>query len=105
MELEATTGAQPPAAVFDINKNGTFDVNDYVAFTTSSGTTADVPPSGRQNPGVGIVPMPAILSRAAGEREYKYMSGSSGTIDVVAENPGERTDFARDSWQQHGVLE
>jgi len=49
--------------------------------------------------------MPAILSRAGGEKEFKYMSGSSGTVDVVAENPGAQADFLRESWQQHGVLE
>jgi len=104
MELDAESGGRPSYALFDVNKNGVFDVNDYVAAAPSGGS-GKVPPSGRKNPGVGIVPMPAILSRAGGEKEFKYMSGSSGTIDVVAENPGERTDFARETWQQHGVLE
>ena len=103
MELDAASGGHPKYAVFDINKNGVFDLGDFVAVTSQSGST--VAPSGRRNPAVGIVPMPAILSRAGGEKEFKYMSGSSGTVDVVAENPGAQADFLRESWQQHGVLE
>jgi hypothetical protein len=44
--------------------------------------------------------MPAILSRPGGTKEYKYMAGSTGGVDVVVENPGDRSDFARQSWQQ-----
>ena len=105
MELDAATGGQPAFAIFDINTNGVFGgLGDFVSVPQSAGG-GTAAPSGRKNPGIGIVPMPAILSRAGGEKEFKYMSGSSGTIDVVAENPGERTDFARETWQQHGVLE
>jgi type IV pilus assembly protein PilY1 len=105
MDLIAATGSQPSYAVFDISKNGVFNLGeDYVNVPSGAGG-GTAAPSGRKKPGIGIVPMPAILSRAGGDREFKYMAGSSGSIDVVVENPGAHDDFARESWQQHGVLE
>jgi len=41
--------------------------------------------------------MPAILARESGGKEFKYMSGSSGNIEMVRENPG-----AGDSGGSHG---
>jgi type IV pilus assembly protein PilY1 len=103
MELDVANGGRPSFAIFDVNRDGVFNVEDYVlAADAGDGKPGDVPPTGRKS-AVGIVPTPAILSRAGGDKEYKYLPGSSGAIDDggIVENPGERTDFARQTWQQH----
>ncbi len=99
MELDAASGARLTLSVFDVNRDGVFTSADYVDADGSSGNTfTPAPPSGVKSK-EGIVPMPAILSREGGGKEYKYLAGSTGNIEVVTENPG-LGDFGRQSWQQ-----
>jgi type IV pilus assembly protein PilY1 len=100
MELDAATGARLPYSPFDVNNDGIFDLNDYinVGDITGDGTEDVVPPSGRKST-VGIIPMPAVISREGGRKEHKYESGSTGQIEMILENPGPG-DFGRQSWRQ-----
>jgi type IV pilus assembly protein PilY1 len=100
MELDAGTGARLPYSPFDVNNDGVFDLNDYinVGDITDDGTEDVVPPSGRKST-VGIIPMPAVISREGGRKEHKYESGSTGQIEMILENPGPG-DFGRQSWRQ-----
>jgi type IV pilus assembly protein PilY1 len=99
MELDAASGGRLEGEIFDVNGDGVFTMADVVDYLGTSGDKSDdVLPSGRRSK-EGIIPMPAILARQAGGKEFKYLSGSTGNIEVVSENPG-LGDFGRQSWQQ-----
>jgi type IV pilus assembly protein PilY1 len=100
MELDAATGARLAYSPFDVNNDGTFSTFDYIATTSPiTGKEITAPPSGRRST-VGIVPSPAILARQGGEREYKYLSGSTGNLEVVVEKSGAEEDVGRVWWNQ-----
>jgi type IV pilus assembly protein PilY1 len=103
MELEYATGARPDESPYDVNGDGVFSVDDYVDPDGTSGAMGDVTTSGRKSK-VGIIPTPAILARpggdgGGGQLEHKYLSGSSGQVEKVNENPG-AGEFGRQSWRQ-----
>jgi len=91
MELNAFNGARLERSVFDLNEDGAFDEGDYV--TLPSGEI--VPVSGKKST-VGIIKTPTIIS--AGEREFKYTSGSTGAIERTIERGAD--GFGRQSWRQ-----
>lgn len=95
MELNALNGARLNYNVFDINNDGQFNSGDSTNIGTG-GTTTLVPTSGIQSD-VGLVSSPSILN--AGDKEYKYMPGTSGGIQKINENPGAQIN-GRQSWRQ-----
>lgn len=95
MELNALNGARLNYSVFDLNHDGQFNSGDYVNIG-SGGTTTLVPTSGIKSE-VGLVSTPSVLN--AGNKEYKYMPGTSGGIQTINENPGKQTS-GRQSWRQ-----
>lgn len=95
MELNAFTGARLNYSVFDINQDGVVDMSDRVTYS-EGGETTDVTVSGIASE-VGLANIPAIIN--AGNIEYKYLSGTSGGIQKITENPG-ADRFGRQSWRQ-----
>lgn len=90
MELDAINGKRLPYTVLDVNDDGVFDEEDFATV----GDT-DYPVSGMRS-SVGIIKSPGIIS--AGEREYKYASGSTGEIAVISERGS--LDTGRKSWRE-----
>ena len=79
MELDAINGGRIADPVLDINNDGKVDYLDVVSVNNN-----DLPVSG-----IGtdeMIKTPGIIG--AGELEYKYTSGSSGSIGVVTESAG-----------------
>lgn len=82
-------GVDSPA--LDINGDGKVDYLDVIKDGNDS-----YPPSG-----VGsdeMIKTPGIIG--AGELEYKYTSGTSGTIGVITESAGDESQAGRQSWRQ-----
>ncbi|EMR14306.1 type IV fimbrial biogenesis protein PilY1 [Methylophaga lonarensis MPL] len=98
MELDIFSGARLPFSPFDLNDDGIFDINDFinVGDITGDGNDDYLPASGRKST-VGIIPTPSIVNDTGGQREFKFLSGSSGEIEVITENPGPG-ETGRQSW-------
>ncbi|CAA0114925.1 pilus assembly protein [Zhongshania aliphaticivorans] len=82
-------GVDSPA--LDINGDGKVDYLDVIKDGNDS-----YPPSG-----VGsdeMIKTPGIIG--AGELEYKYTSGTSGSIGVITESAGDESQAGRQSWRQ-----
>lgn len=94
MELDALSGGRFDYSVFDVNKDGFFDANDYVTIV-EGGVTKQVPVSGKGTQ-EGIIKTPAIIT--AGKVEYKFASGSGGGIERIVEKGG--VAFNRRSWRE-----
>lgn len=90
MEMNAVSGARLAYSVFDLDGDGDIDQDD---FGNLSGT--DLPVSGRRS-NEGMIDTPAIIS--AGEKEYKYTSGSTGGFEVITEKGS--SVRGRQSWRQ-----
>lgn len=95
MELDAFTGARIEPPVFDLDGDGQFGNSDKVSVVID-GEEVLVPPSGQMPEGIGLLSQPTILS--AGDREFKFMSGSTGAIQGVTERGGD--GFGRQSWRE-----
>lgn len=95
MELNAFTGSRLDYHVFDLNGDGGFTDDDAISYS-DGGNTSSVPASGYLSTN-GLINTPAILN--ADDIEYKYLSGTSGNIDKVTENPGNNAS-GRQSWRQ-----
>jgi len=102
MELDTASGARLDSSVFDLNGDKNFGTLDEVVatFDVNGDGQIDskdkVPTSGKKSK-VGIIPQPAILSSVGSE--YKYTSGSTGSIETTTENPGPG-EIGRQSWRQ-----
>ena len=99
MELNAITGGRLDYTPFDNNLDGYFDNADFVTVEVDEdgdGTpeTVTVPISGRKSK-EGIIKTPGIIS--AGTREYKYASGTSGSVEMTIEAG---ITGGRQSWRQ-----
>ncbi|MBC7162514.1 MAG: hypothetical protein H5U26_10470 [Immundisolibacter sp.] len=92
MEVDALTGGRLPFSPFDLNYNGKFTETVLVMI---DGEPTRVPVSGLQSD-VGVMGTPGIAQE--GNREFKYISGSSGGISVTLE-PGD-IGAGRQSWRQ-----
>lgn len=91
MELDADTGGRIGDAVLDINGDGKVNSLDMALFD------GDYYPAS----GIGteeMIKTPGIIG--AGELEYKYTSGTSGTIGVITETGGGSDVSGRQSWRQ-----
>ena len=95
IELNAFTGARIERPVFDLDGDQLFDESDMITVTLADGTVITVAPSGLMSDS-GILSQPTILS--AGEREFKFLSGSTGEIETVTERGS--LDFGRQSWRE-----
>jgi type IV pilus assembly protein PilY1 len=93
MELDAISGAALTYAVIDVNADGVIDAADMVDIDGDGNPDRFV--SGKRMDGLGEPG--AIIS--AGDVEYKYISTSTGAINVTREQGGGE-DFARQSWIQ-----
>ena len=99
LELNWESGARPRNVSIDVNGDGKFDKYDY-SFVNADGelqciTNACVPVSGLLFN--ELLNAPAILSIL--DQEKKYLSGSSGDITSLNENPGFGL-LGRQSWKQ-----
>jgi type IV pilus assembly protein PilY1 len=90
MEVDAVNGARFAFSVFDLDGDGLFDDGDYVTL----GDGSKVPVSGQRFR--EIISQPVVID--AGEREFKYVSGSSGSIQTVDERGD--SSKGRQSWRQ-----
>ena len=90
MEVDAVNGARFSFSVFDLDGDGLFDDGDYVTLDDGS----KVPVSGQHFR--EIISQPVVID--AGEREFKYISGSSGNIQTVDEKGD--SSKGRQSWRQ-----
>ncbi|WP_083491708.1 pilus assembly protein [Pseudomonas taeanensis] len=91
MELDAINGGRLAYSVYDVNGDGQVDENDYV--TLSDGSKVPVGGKGFDE----IIKTPGIIG--AGDLEYKYTSGSSGTLSSTVE-VGSGNIKGRQSWRQ-----
>ncbi len=95
MELDALYGSRLVKTPFDLDEDGEFTDNDLVKIENEDDTTTYVAVSGIE--GDQIMSTPGILND--GDREFKYISGSDGKIDITLESiSGPQT--GRQSWQQ-----
>lgn len=94
MELDPMTGNRLGESTFDLNGDGSFTNTDYVTINVG-GTSVMVPASGIKST-EGIIKTPAII--AAGGKEYKIGSGTTGNVMVVSEKGA--TNRPRTSWRQ-----
>jgi type IV pilus assembly protein PilY1 len=91
MELDAINGGRVADPVLDVNGDGKIDYLDLLVVNGD-----DYPASG-----IGtdeMIKTPGIIG--AGELEYKYTSGTSGTIGVITETGGGSDVTGRQSWRQ-----
>lgn len=91
MELNAMDGSALPYAPYDLNNDKLFNASDFIMM---NGLLTRI--SGIQS-SVGLISTPGIIN--AGSVEYKYMSGSSGQIGQLTENPGLKIT-GRQSWRE-----
>lgn len=89
-EIDAVSGARLTYSVFDVNGDGLIDDNDFI---TVDGEKLPVGGKGFNE----IIKTPGIVG--AGEKEYKYTSGSSGTLTSTVE-AGDPAPIGRQSWRQ-----
>ena len=91
MELNFQNGGPPNFSVFDLNDDGIFNDNDKATGQVVVGI----------DPGLGIMPQPVILDDPAHNRELKIVTGTSGDVKGVANNPGPLDPASgRRSWRQ-----
>jgi type IV pilus assembly protein PilY1 len=90
MELNAMTGGRLDEAVFDANNDGIINSADLI----DSDSTL-IPPSGKHFD--EMMSRPGIVG--AGEKEYKYTSGSRGNLGLTTER-GAGAALGRQSWWQ-----
>ncbi|WP_172838893.1 pilus assembly protein [Solemya velesiana gill symbiont] len=98
MELNAVDGKRLPVTPFDLNNDGVFDSRDYVSVDHDGDANTPailIPASGKKSK-EGIIKTPGIVKTEA--KEFKYVSGSSGDIEMTVESRSART--GRQSWRQ-----
>jgi type IV pilus assembly protein PilY1 len=101
MELDALTGNRLNEVAFDLTGDGIFNNQDMVLLIDTNGdntvnsSDALTSPSGKKST-VGIIKSPGVVS--AGTTEYKYTSGSSGSLESTTESVS--GGAGRLSWRQ-----
>jgi len=91
MELNAVNGGRFSAPTLDANDDKIIDDLDKVLIDGEY-----YPISGREVD--EMIKTPAIITN--GDVEYKYTSGTSGSLGVIAESSGDGTTTGRQSWRQ-----
>ncbi len=92
MEVDALTGGRLTYSAIDVNNDGAIDSADQVLLNGNL-----VPPSGSGSS--EIINGPTVIEAEDGQYEYKYTSGSSGSMDTTLEI-GSGTVYGRQSWRQ-----
>jgi hypothetical protein len=82
MEINAFTGGTAGKSLFDINGDQLIDTQDLVNVIFNV-TLEALAPSGKEF--FGNIQPPAILGLPESEYEKKYLSSSSGTIELLHE--------------------
>lgn len=99
IELDAVNGSRLDMSPFDVNGDTAIDAKDAITVTLTSAdgvdTEVSLMVSGRKST-VGVVKTPAVI--AAGTKEIKYFSGSSGNVETVLESRSD--NMGRQSWLQ-----
>ncbi len=96
MELDALSGGRLEYTPFDLTDDEVFDSQDYITIKDENGKDIKIPVGGRKSK-VGMIGKPGILG--GDKAEFKYVSGTSGKLEVIRENPGPG-DTGRQSWRQ-----
>ena len=91
MELDAYTGGRYADPVLDTNNDGLISALDTILYEGQY-----YPISGRGSD--EIIKTPGVISK--GGLEYKYTSGSSGTVGVITEKGDGDGNVGRQSWRQ-----
>jgi hypothetical protein len=92
MELNFRNGGPPEFSVFDLNEDGVFNDSDT---TTTGAFVIGI------DPGLGVMPEPVIIDDPAKSRELKIVTGTSGDVKTIANNPGPLENAnGRRSWRQ-----
>jgi len=97
MELNALNGSRLDQSPFDLNGDSSFDSKEYIQVSIG-GKMVWVPVSGVKYSELLTTPAVGTQSNTP-SKETKYMSGSSGSITTIDENPG-ANGSGRDSWRQ-----
>ena len=105
MELDLFNGGQLDMSPFDLNRDGVFDDRDLVSNAPGGTGNANNGVAGGIFSEEGILQAPGVGDGRFGTEEdgkavqYKYLSGSSGRIQMVIENP-RLGGNGRQSWRQ-----
>lgn len=94
MELSTFNGGRLGYTVFDLNIDGDFDGEDFIAVTVD-GERVALPASGI-DPDVGITQTPTVVTVDDGE--IKVLSGSSGNLVRISERGS--VNVGRQSWRE-----
>ncbi|MEO8224613.1 MAG: PilC/PilY family type IV pilus protein, partial [Gammaproteobacteria bacterium] len=95
MEIDALSGSRLTESPFDLNRDRSFDVQDFAPLNPADANSQMVPTSGRKGL-YGIMNGLSILEEDG--IQYKYGSGSTGTIDTTVESVGD--ERGRQSWRE-----
>lgn len=95
MELDASNGGRIYGSVLDVNEDTEVDADDYVE-VVMGGKKVFLPASGVKSK-VGAVAEPNIVSLPGGQQQVKIISGTTGSIQSIFEDPGSVTQ-GRQSW-------
>ncbi|MBL8201314.1 MAG: hypothetical protein JNK40_10115 [Chromatiales bacterium] len=95
MEMDALSGSRLTESPFDLNRDRSFDINDFARLDPNDPNSPLVPVSGRKST-QGIIKTPGIVTDD--RIEYKFASGSAGGIDTTIENAGKQR--GRQSWRE-----
>jgi len=105
MELDLLNGGRLDVTPFDLNRDGVFDDNDLVSGAEGGSGSAENNVAGGIFSEEGILQGAGVADGRLGTEEdgkavqYKYLSGSSGRIQRVIENP-RLGGNGRQSWRQ-----
>ncbi|MBD2858721.1 pilus assembly protein PilY [Spongiibacter sp. KMU-158] len=91
MEIDAETGGRIEQPVLDANGDGIVDENDMVLI---DGVYYPISGMGYEE----MIKTPGII--ASGEVEYKFTSGSDGSMNVITEKGRGLGNVGRQSWRQ-----
>jgi type IV pilus assembly protein PilY1 len=94
IELDLATGGSVPRPVFDVDNNGA--VNSADKLVPADGSAAKAPTA--YFLGEGLAASPTIIGTTGG-LEYKYVTSTTGAIDVILEGSGVNQLGIR-SWRQ-----
>jgi type IV pilus assembly protein PilY1 len=104
MDMDAVNGNRLESSAFDVNEDGSFDEQDIIAIydtnldgiVNGDDTYPESGVSGIRKHDIGIIKSPGVID--TGANEVKYVSGSSGALDMIRESSGDPT--GRQSWRQ-----
>lgn len=102
MELDALTGRRLLKSPFELTGNNLINGEDLVSLLLEDGVYSINPATGKRTAvsgiqsNVGIVKTPGVIS--AGDVEYKYTSGSTGSMEMITESVN--SSSGRQSWWQ-----